>query len=149
MGGILNNRIKKWIKDFSSSTLDWDSYHINELQGDMISKNEWIEKAFEIFSLCVKSKSQSDTKITIALCFELNATNSRCPIPQKLSRRCFCNTSTYPEVYIFKNEEERSLRLANAVYLPKQSDLYNMPVYLVEKKEDVYYRWLFFMEYES
>ena len=146
MDRILNNRINNWIKDFSNSTLDWDSYHINELQGDLISKNKWIEKAFEIFSLCKESKNQCDAKISIALCFELNITASHCLTPLKLSRQCFNKTSTYPEVYIFKNKEELSLRLANASYLPEQSILYDTPVYLIEKKEDVYYRWLFFME---
>ena len=102
MDGILNNRINQWIKDFSNSTLDWDSYHINELHETIIPKNDWIENAFEIFASCKKSKNQSDTKISVTLCFEINVTNSRCPIPMKLSRQCFRNTSTYPEIYIFK-----------------------------------------------
>lgn len=147
MDGILNNKINQWIKDFSSSTLVWDSYHINELQEDKISKNEWIEKAFEIFSLCKTNKNLCNTNLAFTLCFELNVTKYHCTIPLKLSRQCFNKTSTYPEIYVFKNKEEQSLRLlSNAVYLPTQSESYNMPVYLMEKKEDFYYRWLFFME---
>lgn len=148
MDGILNNKINQWIVEFSSSTIVWDSYHINELREDRISKNEWIEKAFELFLLCKTYKNQCNTNLALTLCFELNVTKSHCTIPLKLSRQCFSKTSTYPEVYVFKNKEELSLRLLpNAKYLPMQSDLYSMPVYLIEKKEDVYYRWLFFMEH--
>ena len=149
MDGILNDRINNWIKDFSNNSLDWDSYHIDELQKDNIPKSKWINNAFKIYSLCVVSISRNNTNITAALCFELNITTSHRPVPISLSRQCFNKTDTPPEIFLFKNEKERSISLSEAVYLRNNSILNNMQVYLLEKKNDVYWRWLFFMDKET
>ncbi len=146
MGGILNKRISNWISEFSENTLEWDSYHIDELQESKVSKSEWIGNAFKIYSLCKEYIRQSSTKTSIALCFELNVTISHRPAPLRLSRQCFNKTDASPEIYLFKDEKERSNRLSKALYLQGNSALYNMQVILLEKKDDVYWRWLFFMD---
>ena len=89
MDGILNNKINKWISEFSQSELDWDSYHINELQECRITKSKWTESAFKAYSLCEKTLLQYKTKNSVALCFELNITTSHRPAPLSLSRQCF------------------------------------------------------------
>lgn len=149
MDGILNERISNWISEFSESKLEWDSYHIDELQACKVSKSDWVDSAFEIFALCKDYISQSNTKMSIALCFELNITLSHRPAPLKLSRQCFSKTNTLPEIYLFKDEKERSLSLSGALYLQEISVLYNMQVYLLEKKDDVYWRWLFLIDKET
>jgi len=149
MDGILNEKITKWISDFSKSELDWDSYHIDELQECKIPKNKWVESAFKVYSLCEKTLLQCKEKNSVALCFELNITTSHCHAPLSLSRQCFSKTDTYPEIYLFKNKEKRSNLLSEALYLQDLSASYNMQVYLLEDKDDVYWRWLFFMEKDS
>lgn len=146
MDGILNNKINKWISEFSQSELDWDSYHINELQECRIPKSKWTESAFKAYSLCEKTLLQYKTKNSVALCFELNITTSHRPAPLSLSRQCFNKTNSHPEIYLFKNRAKRSDLLSEAKYLQDLSASYNMQVYLLEKKEDVYWRWLFFVE---
>ena len=39
MDKTLNDRITKWILEFSQSELDWDSYHIDEFQECKIPKS--------------------------------------------------------------------------------------------------------------
>lgn len=140
MDGKLNKRICNWISEFSKSNLEWDSYHIDELQGCKIPKSEWVECAFKAYSLCKKTILQCGTGISVALCFELNITTSHCPVPLSLTRQCFNKTNTHPEVYLFKNNEKQSWLLSDALYLLDLSALYNMQVYLLERKDDVYWR---------
>lgn len=149
MEEILNKRINNWIKEFSDGKLEWDSYHINELHEREIPKSKWIECAFKAYSLCEKAIHQSNTEISAALCFELNITTSHCPVPSSLSKQCFNKTDTPPEVYLFMNKEERSWHLDDALYLQDLSASYNMQVYLREDRDDVYWRWLFFMENDN
>ena len=127
MDKTLNDRITKWILEFSQSELDWDSYHIDEFQECKIPK----------------------TKNSVALSFELNITTSHCPVPLSLSRQCFSKTESHPEIYLFKNKEKRSDLLSEALYLHDLSVLYDMQVYLLEKRDDVYWRWLFFMDKDT
>ena len=149
MDKTLNDRITKWILEFSQSELDWDSYHIDELQECKISKGKWVESAFKAYSLCEKTVLQCNAKNSVALCFELSITTSHCPAPLSLSRQCFNKTNSHPEIYLFKDQEKRSYLLSEAIYLQDLSASYNMQVYLLEKKEDVYWRWLFFMEKDT
>lgn len=148
MDKTLNDRITKWILEFSQSELDWDSYHIDEFQECKIPKSKWIEYAFKVYSICEKILLQCKTKNSVALCFELNITTSHCPAPLSLSRQCFSKTESHPEIYLFKNKEKRSDLLSEALYLHDLSVLYDMQVYLLEKRDDVYWRWLFFMDNE-
>lgn len=149
MDGILNNRINKWILEFSQSELDWDSYHIDEFQECKIPKSKWIEYAFKVYSICEEILLQCKTKNSVALCFELNITTSHCSVPLRLSRQCFSKTESHPEIYLFKNKEKRSDLLSEALYLHDLSVLYDMQVYLLEKRDDVYWRWLFFMDKDT
>lgn len=149
MDGILNNRINKWILEFSQSELDWDSYHIDEFQEYKIPKSKWIEYAFKVYSICEEILLQCKTKNSVALCFELNITTSHCSVPLRLSRQCFSKTESHPEIYLFKNKEKRSDLLSEALYLHDLSVLYDMQVYLLEKRDDVYWRWLFFMDKDT
>lgn len=148
MDKTLNDRITKWILEFSQSELDWDSYHIDEFQECKIPKSKWIEYAFKVYSICEKILLQCKTKNSVALCFELSITTSHCPAPLSLSRQCFSKTESHPEIYLFKNKEKRSDLLSEALYLHDLSVLYDMQVYLLEKRDDVYWRWLFFMDNE-
>lgn len=49
-------------------------------------------------------------------------------------------------VVLCASAAKRSDLLSEAKYLQDLSASYNMQVYLLEKKEDVYWRWLFFVE---
>ena len=41
MDGMLNNRIAKWVNEFSRGSLEKDSYHIDELLEIDCPKNNW------------------------------------------------------------------------------------------------------------
>ena len=77
--------------------------------------------------------------------FDVSGSSHR-PAPLSLSRQCFNKTNSHPEIYLFKSRAKRSDLLSEAKYLQDLSASYNMQVYLLEKKEDVYWRWLFFVE---
>ena len=146
MDGILNSKIKRWVVEFSKSTLDWDSYHINELQNFNIQKKDWVQCAFNIYSLCKKIINNNHIQISASLCFELNITKSHRLVPPRLSKQCFNKTNTFPEVYLFKNDARHYLLKSGAVYLQNLSYYYDMRVFLLEDKEDVFWRWLFFID---
>ena len=138
---MIHSKIQHWIEDFSAKPQVSDSYHIDELLSHSVPKKEWISKAFDLYSLC--AQYNPNNKISIELCFELNRTILKCPIPRKLSRQCFNRTNTPPEIYLHKGDST-SLFPDNGIYVPKLSELYKMSVYYFEKAEDVYYRWIFF-----
>lgn len=139
---MINKRIQHWIEDFSAKQQELDSFHIDELLSHSIPKKDWISKAFELYSLC--AQYNPNNKISIELCFELNRTILKCPIPRKLSRQCFNSTDTPPEIYLHK-DDIKSLLSNNGIYVPELSKLYKMSVYYMEEKEDVYYRRLYFV----
>ena len=138
---MINGRIQHWIEDFSANQQELDSYHIDELLSHSVPKKEWISKAFELYAICTQYNTNS--KISVLLCFELNITNHKCTIPRKLSRQCFNLTDTPPEIYLYKGDI-KSLFFDNTDYVPELSKLYKMSVYYSEKVEDVHYRWLYF-----
>ncbi|MBQ9426690.1 MAG: hypothetical protein IJU36_03575 [Paludibacteraceae bacterium] len=139
------SKIFTWIDEFAKNSLSIDSYHIDELFGEynMIKKKDWFTKAFDLFTLCYQYSQVLNNSIGVFLCYELNITTNKCPIPKIINSRCFVHTDTPPEIFIFKEGYLKEEPFKDWQYVPHLSNLYEIPVYLFERKEDVYWRWIF------
>ena len=143
MDGQLTNRIEMWISSFEKENLVTDSYHIDEILNSPISKNDWIQIGFELFSLIQKIIRKHNSNIYVLLCYELNVTKNPRPFPQQLSPRLFVNTNCQPEIMLCK-ERPNDVLLDGSVFLPVLSDKYKKKVFGTHRSEDVHWRWLFF-----
>ncbi len=143
MDGQLTNRIETWISSFEQENLVTDSFHIDEILNSPISKNDWIQIGFELFSLTQEIIRKHNSNINVLLCYELNVTKNLQPFPQQLSPRLFVNTNCQPEIILCK-ERPYDVLLDGSVFLPVLSDKYNKKAFGTHRFEDVHWRWLFF-----
>ena len=143
MDGQLTNRIETWISSFEQENLVTDSFHIDEILNSPISKNDWIQIGFELFSLTQEIIRKHNSNINVLLCYELNVTKNLQPFPQQLSPRLFVNTDCQPEIILCK-EPLNDVLLDGSVFLPDLSDKYKKKVFGTRRSEDVHWRWLFF-----
>ncbi len=144
MDGILSDKIKKWVKEFSTSSLDRDGYHIDELFESDCPKGKWIDYAWECYHQAISECSKFDN-IQVILTFYLNTTLSARPHPKAISRQLFNTIDTPPEIFLIKNIE--SDYFSNDVLLEELGDLYSMHCYYLEETDEsdnTYWHYLYF-----
>lgn len=146
MDGMLNNRMKKWIKEFSYSSLEKDSYHIDELMEIDCPKKNWIEYAWRCYNQA-KSECSNFDNIQVILVFYLNTTRSKRPCPKSINRQLFYNMVTPPEIFLIKNLEKDFFKGdVNSYELGEQ---YSMSCYYIEDFDETdytYWHYLYFTD---
>lgn len=142
MDGILNNRTKKWVKEFSNSSLEKDSYHIDELlEIDCLKKN-WIDYAWRCYNQAVTECSKFDN-VRSLLVFYLNTTRSTRPYPKSINRQLFNTIVTPPEIFLIKNLEKDFFK--GYILLKELSEQYSMNCYYLEdfdETDNTYWHYL-------
>ena len=144
MDGMLNNRITKWVKEFSNSLLEMDSYHIDELLEIDCPKNKWIDDAWRCYSQAVTECSKIGN-IHVLLVFYLNTTHNTRPQPKALNRQLFSTIYTPPEIFFIKNFERDFF--AGTVMLKELGERYSMSCYYLEdfdETDNTYWHYLYF-----
>lgn len=145
MDGILNDRITKWILDFSKSELDKDSYHIDELLKTDCPKKSWIDYAWKCYYQAESECSKFDN-IRVLLVFYLNTTCNVRPLPKSLNRQLFNTIETPPEIFLMKNLENDFF--ADDVLLEELGKQYSMQCYYSEEQDEAdgtYWHYLYFI----
>ena len=144
MDGILNNRIAKWVNEFSIGSLEKDSYHIDELLEIDCPKKNWIDHAWECYKQAV-SESSKIGNLYVLLVFYLNTTHSTRPHPNALNRQLFSTIDTPPEIFIMKNFDRDFF--AGDILLKELGEQYSMNCYYSEdfdETDNTYWHYLYF-----
>ena len=153
MDGILKNKkviiekFEKWLSKILNRSVNVTNFygdiHIDMLYKDKTQK-EWLHSALYIHKLLQEQVSNKYPDLELAICFCLSTTHNSY-IPKTFTLRNFNkNMRTPPEILIY-NKNEKKLLLKNKVYLSEISDKYKMKAYYYEEKEDVVWRWIYFM----
>ena len=145
MDRILNDRITKWILDFSKSELDKDSYHIDELLKTDCPKKSWIDYAWKCYYQAESECSKFDD-IRVLWVFYLNTTCNVRPLPKSLNRQLFNTIETPPEIFLTKNLEDDFF--ADDVLLEELGKQYSMQFYYSEEQDEAdgtYWHYLYFI----
>ncbi len=146
MDKTLNDRIAKWVNEFSRGALEKDSYHIDELLEIDCPKNNWIDHAWRCYSQAVTECSKMGN-IHVLLVFYLNTTHSARPYPKALNRQLFCTIDTPPEIFLMKNFEWDFF--ADNVFLKELGEQYSMSCYYLEdfdESDNTFWHYLYFTD---
>ena len=145
MAGTLNDIINKWVKDFAISSLDRDSYHIDELLKIDCPKKNWIDYAWKCYYQAVSECSKFDNICVLLVCY-LNTTHSARPHPKSVNRQLFNTIETPPEIFLTKNLEDDFF--ADDVWLEELGKQYSMQCYYSEEQDEsdgTYWHYLYFI----
>ncbi len=144
MDGILNNRIAKWIKEFSIGSLEKDSFHIDELLEIDCPKKNWLNYAWRCYRHAFTECSKYGN-IHVLLVFYLNTTSSTRPHPKALNSQLFRTIDIPPEIFLMKNFERDFF--AGDVLLKELGERYSMSCYYLEdfdEADNTYWHYLYF-----
>lgn len=152
MDGTLNKELiiekfEQWLLGALDKSLNRESFYC-DIHIDMLyktkTKKEWLYAAFLLHKYLVKMVSEKYPDLEIGICFCLSTAHSS-HIPKTFTLRNFSkNMRTPPELMIY-NKTERNALLENGIFLSEISAKYKMDAYYYEEKEDVIWRWIYFI----
>lgn len=146
MGEMPNNIIKRWVKEFSLSSSDKDSYHIDEFLRVDCPKKDWIDYAWRCYHQAVCECAKFDD-IHVLLVFYLNTTRSVRSHPKSLNRQLFNTIDTPPEIFLIKNLDSKFF--ADDILLEELGEQYSMYCYYSEEPDETDYTYSHYLYFTN
>ena len=146
----LINRFEKWLSNKLSKDSCLEKFYADthiDMFCKVEDKKEWLNMTFMMYKLLQEGLMEKYPDLELGVCFTLSTTYQS-NIPKTFTLRNFRKGMIVPpELMVFNKKNRMSLLgLEHRLFLPEISIKYKMKAYYYENKEDVIWRWIYFVQ---